>query len=76
MKKSHHYRFFVSPYNIKKDTFSSSDRTLTNQIKNVFRLKKGDQITVLDGVGQEYTVVLNEVEAGRVGGQIIRIEKG
>lgn len=74
MNKDHHYRFFVHPENIIGDVFESSNTDLINQIKNVFRLKKGDEITLLDNSGYEYRVVIKELSKKNITGDVVESE--
>lgn len=66
----HHYRFFVDPDSITGDIFISSDKDLINQIKNVFRLRKGDELVVLDGIGSEYSIAIEGIEKNKISGTI------
>jgi len=71
----HHYRFFVDPDSLTGEKFSSSDKELINQIKNVFRLKIGDKITVLDNSGYEFDVVLEKIDNTILNGKIVEKKK-
>ena len=57
------------------EKFSSSDKELINRVKNVFRLKTGDKITVLDNLGHEFEVVLVMVGSSMLDGKIIERKK-
>ncbi|MGB9880830.1 MAG: 16S rRNA (uracil(1498)-N(3))-methyltransferase [Anaerolineae bacterium] len=63
------HRFFVPPNWIKGDTVTISG-SVVHQIRDVLRLKPGDNITVLDDSGWEYQVRLATVEQAKVTGQI------
>ncbi|MGV7221275.1 MAG: 16S rRNA (uracil(1498)-N(3))-methyltransferase [Nitrospinales bacterium] len=68
------YRFFVLPENIQGSTI----RLLGNDvkhIKDVLRLKSGEKIHVLDGMGNRYIVVISEVSHQAVSGEIFSKEK-
>jgi 16S rRNA (uracil1498-N3)-methyltransferase len=71
-REHHHYRFFVHPENIIGDSFIDNDKDLVNQIKNVFRLKKGNTITVLDNSGYEYQVEIKELNKNSVVGVVLK----
>lgn len=71
MKKNKHFRFFVGAENIIGGIFVSSDKDLINQVKNVFRLKTGDEISVLDGSGYEYRVLLQKITKGALEGKLL-----
>lgn len=45
---------------------------ISKQITKVLRLKKGDQIVVLDGTGNEFEVELDQMISSEVSGKIIR----
>ncbi|MFH1825368.1 MAG: RsmE family RNA methyltransferase [Candidatus Firestonebacteria bacterium] len=67
-------RFFVNPGEIKnnKITISGSD---VGHIRNVLRLKTGDQVIVVDGTSTEYMVKLESVEKDKVVGKIVDKKK-
>ncbi len=66
-----HYRFFVSPNSIKDKKFISSDKSLINQIKNVFRLKNKNTVSILDNSGFEYEVKLKEIGRELIEGVVV-----
>jgi len=74
MSREHHYRFFVHPENIIGNSFVNENKDLINQIKNVFRLKKGDMIIVLDNSGYEYQVEIRELNKNNISGSVIKKE--
>ena len=63
-------RFYVSPEYIKdkKIVISSAE---ARHIKNVLRVGKGDMITVFDGTGREYAVLVENMASTKVEGRII-----
>ena len=67
----HHLRFFTEPSSIQGESFYSNDKELINQIKNVFRLKVGSKITVLDGSGAEYIVEIFSLGSTNIGGFVL-----
>ncbi len=69
--KRAHFRFFVSPENIAGDVFVCRERALVNQVKNVFRLKAGDAIEILDDSGLEYLVKIRELGIKEIKGEIL-----
>jgi len=70
-KDKHHHRFFVDPKLIQGDFFSSNDKVLINQIKNVFRLKTGSEILILDNTGYEYVVKITKL-TNNIEGKIVK----
>jgi len=66
-----HYRFFIDSNNLKDRSFISSDRDLINQVKNVFRLKGGARIIVLDNSGYEFEVILESINTQEIRGKIL-----
>jgi 16S rRNA (uracil1498-N3)-methyltransferase len=64
------HRFFVSSNEIseKSITIKGSD---VNHIRTVLRMKPGDRIEVIDGLGFQYEVVLAVVERDHVRGEIL-----
>ena len=68
------YRFFVLPENIKDGMVSLLGNDVKH-ISHVLRLKAGDQIHVLDGVGNSFKVKLSEISQKKVLGKIISKEK-
>lgn len=68
------HRFFVTA-----DSFHEKQIVLTgaaaHQIRNVLRMKSGDSIIVLDNSGDEYTVLLTEIDKQRVVGEVIGRQK-
>ena len=63
------HRFFVSPADISGDAVVFP-RDLSRQISRVLRMSSGDEVTVLDDSGWEYTVVLSVVGATHTEGRI------
>ena len=69
------HRFFVSPADISGDAVAFP-RDMSRQISRVLRMSAGDEVTVLDDTGWEYTVALTDVGAARVEGRIARGREG
>ena len=67
---SNTYRFFVGPTVIQGEHVAIEDTGLAHQITHVLRLQPGDQITLLDNCGWEYTVTLTNLSHQRVIGDI------
>lgn len=66
----HHHRFFVEPKNIQGDIFISEDRELINQVKNVFRLKAGSEMSILDNTGYKYIIKITNL-TNNITGKIV-----
>jgi len=64
------YRFFVPADWLKQDSISLSG-ALVHQIRDVLRIKPGEQIVALDDSGWEYQVELDKVEKDEVAGHIL-----
>ncbi len=52
---------FIGEFDFSKDTLETSNRALINQIKNVFRLKEGDELILCDGKKQEALTRIAEI---------------
>ncbi|GJL80183.1 MAG: ribosomal RNA small subunit methyltransferase E [Nitrospinaceae bacterium] len=63
------HRFFVRPENISGDEVILRGNDVSH-IRTVLRLKSGDRIQVLDGLGTRYFVQLNGVETREVRGRV------
>lgn len=70
MKANHHYRFFVEPKNIQRGVFISENRELINQAKNVFRLKIGSEMSILDNTGYLYIIKITNL-TNNIAGKIV-----
>ena len=55
-----------------KITITGSD---VNHIKNVLRMKTGEELMVCDGTGMEYTCQIEDFPAGEVNLSIVKAEK-
>lgn len=64
-------RFFVEPAALGGDSVEIHDRDLARQLSSVLRLRPGAQITLLDGLGQRYTVELAEIGKDVVRGSVV-----
>ncbi|MEN9935743.1 MAG: hypothetical protein RLZZ387_2322 [Chloroflexota bacterium] len=72
---SNTYRFFVDPGAIHGDRVHLADPELAHQIGGVLRLGPGDHIVLLDGLGAQYVVLLEQVDRrGTVAGAVERRE--
>lgn len=67
------HRFFLPAESIDRESRSIhvSEPGLVSQINRVLRLKRGDQILVLDGAGGLYRCILETASAAKVEGKII-----
>lgn len=63
------HRFFISPEAIEGNRIVLKGDA-AHQVKDVLRLREGDQITVLDNSGQEFRVTLAEVGRDLVVGEV------
>ena len=68
------YRFFVPPEHINNDRVSLQGSEVKH-ISQALRLKSGDKIHVLDGVGFRYIVQLAEINRREIVGKILSKEK-
>lgn len=66
------YRFFVPPESIRGNTVVLSDAALVHQLARVLRLRPGDRVLLLDGLGSAYEVALTALERERVIGTVER----
>ena len=68
------HHFFVDPEQIcdEKVVIEGSD---VNHMKNVLRLKTGDMVEVIDGIGNNYLCALEEIEAQSVRLHILDVRK-
>jgi 16S rRNA (uracil1498-N3)-methyltransferase len=64
------HRFFVPPGLLHGDEVHLTDRTLVHQMERVLRLRPGERVLLLDGMGTGYEVQLTEVGHGKVSGHI------
>jgi 16S rRNA (uracil1498-N3)-methyltransferase len=69
---SNTYRFFVAPEALEGRSVQIEEPALVHQLTNVLRLGTGDQVTLLDNSGWEYTVVLEQLGRDAVVGAIER----
>lgn len=66
------YRFFVSPAALGDDHVRLADADLARQLGRVLRLRPGDRVLLLDGVGMQYEVALTEIGREHVAGDVIQ----
>lgn len=50
--------------------------TLVHQIRNVLRMRPGEEVIVFDGTGREYLITLQEVSRQVVEGEITKVSQG
>ncbi len=74
MTISNTYRFFVGPETIQGEKVHITDQALVHQINRVLRLTPGDEILLLDGQGNAYTVVLRRLDRASIVGHVARCE--
>ncbi|MDO8466822.1 MAG: RsmE family RNA methyltransferase [bacterium] len=55
---------FIGDFDLSKEYLKISDRDLVNQLKNVFRLKTGDEILLGDGKKNEALACVEEISRG------------
>ncbi|MFH1563547.1 MAG: RsmE family RNA methyltransferase [Nitrospirota bacterium] len=67
-----HRRFFIKPENIGKENVDIIDKDDIQHI-SVLRLKEKDNIIVLDGCGNEYSVVITSMAQDVIKGKIVEI---
>ena len=68
------HRFFAEKKNISK-SFIVLQGSDVSHIRNVLRLKVGDQVEVLDGEGSLYLVNLADINTNSIKGEILSSEK-
>lgn len=64
------HRFFVSPDSIQENVVNFT-RAQAHQLRDVLRMRVGDEIIVLDNAGSEYRVVLRHVARDAAQGEIV-----
>ena len=69
------HRFFINSELIRGGEILSSDKDLISQLKNVLRLKTGDQVIFLDGLRKEYRAVIKELDNKIIRGEVIEISE-
>jgi len=61
------HRFYVQERVGEKTKLTISSADLVNQIRRVFRLKKGDRVVIFDGSGSDYECTIdNDIERSRM----------
>ena len=63
------HRFFVNRESIIADHVKMTGSEV-EQIRKILRMKRGEEIAILDGLGWEYRVQLKEIKKGYVAGEI------
>jgi len=66
-----HRRFFVSPESIFEDNVNILDKNDIHHILRVLRLKEKDKIILLDGLGNEYKVIITSIAPNGIKGKIV-----
>jgi 16S rRNA (uracil1498-N3)-methyltransferase len=64
------HRFFIPPENIQNNQVIFPESSI-RQIRNVLRLKPGEQVMVLDNLGSQFLVQLNMVSSEGVDGLVL-----
>ncbi len=59
---SNTYRFFVPAASIQDSTLALHDSELAHQLGSVLRLKPGDRLTILDGLGWQYSAIISALD--------------
>jgi 16S rRNA (uracil1498-N3)-methyltransferase len=59
-------RFFVAPEQLAESTVVFSDRELVHQLQRVLRLRVGDRILLLDGLGRQAEATISDLSRERV----------
>ncbi len=67
---SNTYRFFVAPELLATDDVLLTDPALVHQMGRVLRLRAGQRVLLLDGMGTACQVLLDAVERGQVRGHV------
>jgi 16S rRNA (uracil1498-N3)-methyltransferase len=67
---SNTYRFFVDPSVLRGEQVQIEDADLIRQLGSVLRLVAGDQVVLLDGLGNQYIVTLESLGKSRITGHI------
>ncbi|MBD3363454.1 RsmE family RNA methyltransferase [Candidatus Dojkabacteria bacterium] len=65
------HRFHIQPKNIHQNTFWTDNSKISEKIRKVLRLNKGDQILIFDGKGNEYIAELTLVAKNETKGTIL-----
>ncbi len=68
------HRFFVEPSQIEGNYIHITGKDV-NHIKNVLRMKQGEEILISDGGKQEYTCYLEQLEAEEILAHVIYVEE-
>jgi 16S rRNA (uracil1498-N3)-methyltransferase len=67
--------FFIPPQNIEKDGRVRFPKETIHQLIHVLRLESGDEVIVLDNVGNQYNVILSILGEKEVTGRFIESRK-
>lgn len=63
------YHFFVTPAQIEPE-YAVITGPDVNHIRNVLRMKLGEQVEIRDGISKNYICELEEISAGQVRARI------
>lgn len=66
--------FYVKPKNVYEDKFVITGDEF-HHAKNVLRKKRGDIITAVDGIGNEYVGIIDEIDYDKIVGSISKITR-
>ncbi|MCX6719124.1 MAG: RsmE family RNA methyltransferase [Candidatus Taylorbacteria bacterium] len=69
------HRFFVNEKLGVTEAITIKDHGLANQLGRVFRLKKGDEVVLFDGSGNDFTCIISELKEDAVDFNIIESVK-
>lgn len=69
------HRFFIQGLDVSRNTISLSDSNVIHQIKDVFRLGKGDTILLLSGDGIEHTCAITLASKDAVECSVVSSER-
>lgn len=68
------YHFFVTPAQIEPE-YAVITGPDVNHIRNVLRMKLGEQVEIRDGISKNYICELEEISAGQVRARILSVNK-
>ena len=68
------YHFFVTPKQV-QDGFCTITGQDVNHIRNVLRMRQGEQIGIRDGISRNYICIIEELGTDRIRARILSEEK-